>query len=277
MMTYYLERLLMIIEQADYRPLTKKAYRSDVRHLCRHVERIDFPSLQRYSKFLRDTYAPATAARRLHALSVLFDQLVVERSIETNPLVRVKKPVPAPYRRLTFTYDDVHRVLETVQDETIYAFSFLLLHTGLRFSEARDLRLTDIDFVRDQLLVRSGKGDKTRQVPLHHALRRVLTRYIETIRPDALPLFCEDSGRPVNPAKFRRVLKEASERCLGRSLRPHDIRATFATTLYHVHQTDILTIMRLLGHSDVRTTQHYVLPSHDIAHTSVNRLKRTDD
>ncbi len=67
MMIYYQERLLAIIEQANYRPLTKKAYRSDVRHLCRHVERIDVPSLQRYGKFLRDTYAPATAARRLHA------------------------------------------------------------------------------------------------------------------------------------------------------------------------------------------------------------------
>lgn len=277
MMTYYQERLLAIIEQADYRPLTKKAYRSDVRHLCRHVERIDVPSLQRYGKFLRDTYAPATAARRLHALSILFAQLVAERSLGANPLARVKKPIPAPYRRLAFTYDDVHRVLETIRDETVYAFSFLLLHTGLRFSEARDLQLADVDFARDQLLVRSGKGDQSRQVPLHHALRDVLTRYIETIRPDVLPLFCEDSGRPVNPAKFRRALKEASERCLGRILRPHDIRVTFATTLYHVHQTDILTIMRLLGHSDVRTTQHYVLPSHDIAHTSVNRLKRTDD
>ncbi|WP_313489597.1 site-specific integrase [Exiguobacterium sp.] len=209
-MTYYQERLLAIIEQADYSHLTKKAYRSDVRHLCRHVERIDLPSLQRYGKFLRDTYAPATVARCLHALSILFDHLVAERSLQTNPLARVKKPVPAPHRRLTFTYDDVHRV-------------------------------------------------------------------IETIRPDATPLFCEDSGRPVNPAKFRRFLKEASEHCLGRIIRPHDIRVTFATTLYHVHQTDILTIMRLLGHSDVRTTQHYVLPSHDIAHTSVNRLKRTDD
>lgn len=93
MMPYYQERLLAIIEQADYRPLTKKAYRSDVRHLCRHVERIDVPSLQRYGKFLRDTYAPATAARRLHALSILFDQLVAERSLQTNPLARVKKPV----------------------------------------------------------------------------------------------------------------------------------------------------------------------------------------
>lgn len=277
MMTYYQECLLAIIAQADYSQLTKKAYRSDVRHLCRHVERIDVPSLQRYGKFLRDTYAPATAARRLHALSILFDHLVAERSLQTNPLARVKKPVPAPHRRLAFTYNDVHRVIETIRDETVYAFSFLLLHTGLRFSEARDLQLADVDFSHDQLLVRSGKGNKSRQVPLHHTLRDVLTRYIETIRPAATPLFCEDSGRPVNPAKFRRVLREASNRCLGRTLRPHDIRVTFATTLYHVHQTDILTIMRLLGHSDVRTTQHYVLPSHGIAHTSVNKLKRTND
>jgi integrase len=192
-------------------------------------------------------------------------------------LARIKEPVPTSHRRLAFTYDDVHRVLETIRDETIYAFSFLLLNTGLPFSESRDLQLAEVDFARDQLRVRSGKGDKSRQVPLHQALRNVLARHIETIRPDAIPLFCEDSGRPVNPAKFRRVLKEASNRCLGRILRPHDIRVTFASTDYHVHQTDILTIMRLLGHSDVRTTQHYFLPSHDIAHSSVNRLKRTDD
>ena len=66
MMTFYLDRLLAIIEQSpSYSPLTKKAYRADVRHFCTHAETIDIPSLHRYITLLKQTYAPTTVSRRI--------------------------------------------------------------------------------------------------------------------------------------------------------------------------------------------------------------------
>ena len=147
MMTFYLERLLAIIEQSpSYSPLTKKAYRVDARHFCTHAEAIDIPSLHRYITLLKQTYAPTTVSRRIHALATLFDALVAEKSLLSNPLSRIKKPTrPITKHRTAFSYTDARRVIETLKDETMYTFYFLLLHTGLRFNEARQLHRTDLD------------------------------------------------------------------------------------------------------------------------------------
>lgn len=276
MMAFYLERLLAIIEQSpSYSPLTKKAYRADVRHFCTHAETIDIPSLHRYMNQLKLTYAPTTVARRIHALATLFDTLVTERSLVKNPLSQIKKPSrPIPKHRTVFSYTDARRVIDTIQDEMTYAFYFLLLHTGLRFNEARQLRRTDLDLTERQLFVRHGKGQKTRYVPLHDELITVLTRYLDVQPNDGL-LFQNDTGRLLDPNQTRKQLRLASQQVLKRTLRPHDLRVTFATTLYRDHHTDLLTVMRLLGHSDAKTTQQYILPSSEVARSSINRLMPT--
>lgn len=276
MMAFYLERLLAIIEQSPrYSPLTKKAYRADVRHFCTHAETIDIPSLHRYMNQLKQNYAPTTVARRIHALATLFDTLVTERSLVKNPLSQIKKPSrPIPKHRTAFSYTDARRVIETLQDETMYTFYFLLLHTGLRFNEARQLRRTDLDLTERQLFVRHGKGQKTRYVPLHDELITVLTRYLDVQANDGL-LFQNDTGRLLDPNQIRKQLRLASQQVLKRTLRPHDLRVTFATTLYREHRADLLTVMRLLGHSDAKTTQQYILPSSEVARSSINRLMPT--
>ena len=273
MMTFYLERLLAIIEHSpSYSPLTKKAYRVDVRHFCTHAETIDIPSLHRYITLLKQTYAPTTISRRIHALATLFDALVAEKSLSSNPLTRIKKPTrPIPKHRTAFSYLDARRVIETLQDETMYTFYFLLLHTGLRFNEARQLHRTDLDLTERQLFVRHGKGQKTRYVPLHDELVTVLTRYLDVQSSDG-PLFQNTTGGLLDPNQARKQLRLASQRVLQRTLRPHDLRVTFATTLYREHRADLLTVMRLLGHSDAKTTQQYILPSSEVARSSINRL-----
>ena len=275
MMTFYLDRLLTIIEQSpSYSPLTKKAYRTDVRHFCTHAASIDIPSLHRYITLLKQTYAPTTVSRRINALATLFDALVAEKSIPSNPLSRIKKPTrPLPKHRTAFSYTEARRVIETLQDEKVYTFYFLLLHTGLRFNEARQLRQTDLDLIERQLFVRHGKGQKTRYVPLHNELMTVLTRYLD-IQPNDGHLFQSNTGRLLDPNQTRKQLRLASQQIFKRTLRPHDLRVTFATTLYREHHADLLTVMRLLGHSDAKTTQQYILSSSEVARSSINRLRR---
>lgn len=272
MMTFYLERLLAIIEQSpSYSSLTKKAYRADVRHFFTHAESIDIPSMHRYITLLKQTYAPTTVSRRIHALATLFDALVAEKSIPSNPLSRIKKPTrPIPKHRTAFSYTEARRVIETLQDDTMYTFYFLLLHTGLRFNEARQLHRTDLDLTERQLFVRHGKGQKTRYVPLHDELITVLKCYLD-VQPNG-PLFQNTAGGLLDPNQTRKQLRLASQQILKRTLRPHDLRVTFATTLYREHRADLLTVMRLLGHSDVKTTQQYILPSSEVARSSINRL-----
>lgn len=224
---------------------------------------------------LKQTYAPTTVSRRINALATLFDALVAEKSIPSNPLCRIKKPTrPLPKHRTAFSYTEARRVIDTLQDETMYTFYFLLLHTGLRFNEARQLRRTDLDLTERQLFVRHGKGQKTRYVPLHDELMTVLKRYLDVQQNDG-HLFQSDTGRLLDPNQTRKQLRLTSQQVLKRTLRPHDLRVTFATTLYRDHHTDLLTVMRLLGHSDAKTTQQYILPSSEVARSSINRLMPT--
>jgi len=126
----------------------------------------------------------------------------------------------------------------------MYTFYFLLLHTGLRFNEARQLKRTDLDLTERQLFVRHGKGQKTRYVPLHDELVNVLIRYLD-VQPSNGSLFQNTAGGLLDPNQARKQLRISSQQVLHRTLRPHDLRVTFATTLYREHRADLLTVMRL--------------------------------
>ena len=87
----------------------------------------------------------------------------------------------------------------------MYTFYFLLLHTGLRFNEARQLHRTDLDLTERQLFVRHGKGQKTRYVPLHDELVTVLIRYLDVPSSDG-PLFRNTTDGLLDPNQARKQL-----------------------------------------------------------------------
>jgi integrase/recombinase XerC/integrase/recombinase XerD len=138
----------------------------------------------------------------------------------------------------------------------------LVYSAGLRAQEAVDLRLADVDFEQEAVVVR-GKGAKERAVPLGEEAAYRIRVYLEQGRPQLArgaedALFISARGRPLDTSTLRRLLPN-----------PHQLRHAFATHLLE-GGADLRTIQELLGHSSLSTTQIY-------SHVDSRRLRRVYD
>jgi integrase/recombinase XerD len=151
--------------------------------------------------------------------------------------------------------DEMHRLLESVHESPRdSAIVHVLGFGGLRVSELCHLEVNDIEFERNLLHIRSGKGDRDREVVLEDRSRAAIDRYL-TERA----LTGENRARlfPVGAVTVERVVRRAAQRAgIPRRVTPHMLRHTLATTLLS-RGCDIRYIQKLLGHASVATTQIY--------------------
>jgi integrase/recombinase XerC len=139
----------------------------------------------------------------------------------------------------------------------------LLYGCGLRISEALSLKRKDIgadsSHLRDALTV-TGKGNKTRMVPLLPQVARLAADYVALCPYDLPadgPLFVGAKGGPLSP----RIIQLVMERLRGAlgladTATPHALRHSFATHLL-ARGGDLRAIQELLGHASLSTTQIY--------------------
>jgi integrase/recombinase XerC len=143
-----------------------------------------------------------------------------------------------------------------VRDAAVLA---LLYGCGLRISEALSLKRRDMDGAPDALTV-TGKGNKTRMVPLLPQVAKLVTGYVALCPYDLPangPLFIGARGGPLSP----RIIQLAMERLRGAlglpdTATPHALRHSFATHLL-AGGGDLRAIQELLGHASLSTTQIY--------------------
>jgi integrase/recombinase XerC len=164
----------------------------------------------------------------------------------------------------------------------------LLYGTGLRVSEACNLDTTDID--RDRyggvppnragpeerqaedrarcaiVLVRHGKGDKSREVPLGEAADRAVAAYLPARRQLGAtggPLFVNARGARLTPRSVQRLVKRWTiAGGVHAAATPHALRHSFATHLLD-EGVDLRSIQELLGHASLSSTQIYTKVSLD--------------
>ncbi|MFO1201015.1 MAG: tyrosine recombinase XerC [Tabrizicola sp.] len=138
------------------------------------------------------------------------------------------------------------------------AIATLLYGLGLRISEA--LSLTGADHPLPETLRITGKGGKTRPVPVIPAAARAVSDYVtlcpHDLQPDQ-PLFRGARGGPVNPRLIQGAMERARLRLgLPATATPHALRHSFATHLLSAGG-DLRAIQELLGHASLSTTQAY--------------------
>jgi integrase/recombinase XerC/integrase/recombinase XerD len=133
---------------------------------------------------------------------------------------------------------------------------------GLRAEEIVNLDADAVDFDSEALRV-TGKGSKTRIVPMGEPAQRALDRYLRQARPALATersepaLFVSRRGRRLSPSDVRRRLDRwVREAAVAGHVSPHTLRHSFATHLLE-GGADLRSIQELLGHSSVSTTQVY--------------------
>ncbi|MPN10973.1 Tyrosine recombinase XerD [bioreactor metagenome] len=139
----------------------------------------------------------------------------------------------------------------------------MLYASGLRVSEAAGLELSRVSFEEATVRV-TGKGNKTRIVPVGIPALKILRYYIEQARPalaeqhPAAPeLFLSVHARPLNREWIWAMVKQAALAAgIDKNIHPHTLRHSFASHLL-ANGADLRVIQEMLGHSDIRTTEVY--------------------
>ena len=174
-------------------------------------------------------------------------------------------------------YDDeeIRSLLNKICDSTVEAIRnrtmiILALNTGLRRSEISDLKLDDIH--SDSLIVRRGKGDKSRIVFLDQNTRAAISSYLIRRNNQASPfLFTTKTGKITS--KYMGKIAESISDKTGVHFSWHKCRHTYAKSLLR-SGVDLETIRIMLGHENLGTTQIYTVLGADEA---LERMRKKQD
>ena len=222
---------------------------------------------------VRRVLSGMTVRHRLAALSSLFEYLCEKNAVTHNPVKGVKRPPVESYEGKTPALGDhqARALLEapdavSLKGKRDRAILATLLYHALRREELCKLSVKDFRHERRGVahLKVSGKGSKTRYVPLHPAASGLIVDYLEA----------DGRGLETTGALFRAVGNRAGGSTkaitadavykivrgysakLGFEIGAHALRATAATNALD-HQADIAKVQEWLGHANIATTRIY--------------------
>jgi integrase/recombinase XerD len=211
-----------------------------------------------------------TIRHRLSALSSLFDTLCNHNAVTHNPVKGVKRPKNDSHEGRTPALGDhqARKLLDAPEGESLRDRAILatLLYHALRREELCKLTVKDFKHERRGVphLKVSGKGGKTRYVPLHPAAGGLVHEYLEaaghgTDDIGALfrPISNNTNGRDkgITADGIYKIVRGYSGK-LGFEIGVHSLRATAATNALD-HQADIAKVQEWLGHANIATTRIY--------------------
>jgi integrase/recombinase XerD len=215
----------------------------------------------------------ATRRRHLFAVKAFFAFLAAERLIDTNVTESIRSPETGLRLPRSLSEKNIMALLESIcgdrpHDLRDRAMLELFYACGLRVSELAGLSLNDLGV--DERLVRcTGKGGKSRIVPLGTGAYNALLRYLDAGRgffargnADEQKLFLTQRGSGfTRQGIFKMLVQRARNALLKEHVHPHMLRHSFATHLL-ANGAPVRVIQEMLGHADIATTQIYTHVNH---------------
>jgi integrase/recombinase XerD len=210
------------------------------------------------------------------AIKILFRFLVTRNLLAKDPAETLPLPRAERYLPETLNELQVERLIESIQTQQPLglrdrAMVELLYASGLRISELAGARLENLNL--DERIIRvTGKGNKTRLIPVGRKACEAIAAYLARERPDLVKrrtggeIFLSVRGTKLTTVRIWQILKRIAKHAgFETNIYPHLLRHSFATHLLG-NGADLRIIQELLGHADVSTTQIYT-------HVDQQRLK----
>ncbi|NBC84326.1 MAG: tyrosine-type recombinase/integrase [Bacteroidetes bacterium] len=172
-----------------------------------------------------------------------------------------------------FTKDEIGAMINYLDNKKHRLLLALGYSGGLRRSEIKALKITDIDIRKNRIFVRGAKGNKDRYTLFAGNLKDLLQSYLEEYKP-ALYLFESTSrGMRYSTSSMANVLKNTAKAVgIQRRVHLHMLRHSFATHLLEDGK-DISYVQQLLGHKDIKTTQRYTHVVNDALETVTSPME----
>jgi integrase/recombinase XerD len=220
--------------------------------------------------------SPRSRARAVSAVRGLMRLLVREGVLADDPTGDLAMRQPRVGLPKALGRPDAGRLVMTtppgarrpLRDRAILE---VLYGSGLRVSEAADLRLEQVDLDLGCVTI-VGKGGKERVVPIGRHAQAALRDYVEQERPKLCGgrapayVFLRPGGHRLSRQALWKLVKRRAQAAGVRAVSPHTLRHSFATHLLN-GGADLRVVQALLGHTDIGTTQVYT-------HVEPARLRR---
>jgi integrase/recombinase XerD len=237
--------------------------------------------VEELSNYLADQKGKGLEASSLRIglvhLKIFFRFLVSRNLIEADSAEPLLSPKTGSYLPETLHEVQIVTLLESIDTtrplgSRDLAILELFYASGLRLAEVCTVRLETLD-LDDGFIRVTGKGNKTRIVPVGRRARVALEHYLANERPKLVKphtsshLFLSVRGGPLSPDRVRQIVKHRAKQAgIEQNMYPHLLRHSFATHLLQ-NGADLRVIQELLGHADIATTQIYT-------HVDDQRLKK---
>lgn len=259
------------------RSLTEFARWCSAKKKINHPRNVTLPLMTEYlADRKRDGLSASSIKLVVVALKIFFRFLTARGTIERDPSEALALPRIERYLPETLNELEVEQFLEKIDIKALHglrdrAMIELLYASGLRISELASARLENFNSEERMLRV-TGKGNKTRLVPVGRKACEALAAYLSTERPNLVKprssseIFLSERGKKLTTARIWQIVKKHAQRAgLEKSIYPHLLRHSFATHLLS-NGADLRIIQEMLGHADISTTQVYT-------HVDQQRLK----
>lgn len=267
----YLDYMKNIKEKSDN---TIKNYNVDLNLLFNFMDEnnifdITEVKLQHLHQFLTFCVdrgdASSTRARRVATVKSFYSYLHrIIKIVDEDPSRDLEAPKINRTNSEYLTLSESKKLLQTINDyngknkERDFAIVTLFLNTGVRLSELVSI---DIDDIKEDMITIMGKGSKERVVYLNNACQKALEDYLEVRKgSEDIALFLSNRGSRI----ANRTVQLMVENMLSRAgldtdkLGVHSLRHSYGSMmLKHGENVDIRVLQRLMGHSDITTTQIY--------------------
>jgi integrase/recombinase XerD len=208
-------------------------------------------------------------SRLISSIKKFFHFLEIEKTIEENPTDELEYPkigLKIPETLTTIEIDSLINYFKNSKNNSLRnsTITEVLYSCGVRVSELINIKISDI-FFEDFLIKVNGKGNKERFVPMSKLSKNMIKDYISSERFNIIPkkgyqdfLFLNNRGQNLTRVMIYTILNVA-KKGLGfkKKISPHLLRHSFATHLIE-NGADISSIQKMLGHTNITTTERYL-------------------
>lgn len=207
------------------------------------------------------------SSRLCYAAVRFFFTNILDRPFTTDEIPIKKKEKSLPK---VLSKQQIKLLLNTTKNIKHKLIIKMFYSTGIRLQELTNLKRTDMDFDNNTLLVRKGKGSKDRITIISENIKLDLLKYYSKENFKTEYVFEGRRGK-YSKKSVQLILYKASK-ILKFKIHPHMLRHSFATHLLE-SGTDIRIIQKLLGHSDLNTTEIYT----KVANNDLKNIKNPLD
>ena len=217
---------------------------------------------------LDDRVASSSLRVNLIGIKIFFRYLAGKGKVSEDVAEGIDSPKVEKYLPETLNELSVKKLLEASREDSRplarrdTAILELLYSSGLRVSELVNARLENI-YLEDGAIRVTGKGNKTRVVPVGSAALEALNCYLKGERPSLVSrqsgseIFLSKWGKKLTTTRIWQIVKQRAKLAgIEQNVYPHLLRHSFATHLLG-NGADLRVIQELLGHADISTTQIY--------------------